>query len=78
MFFPTDGLTYIADAGESVTDVPHRMVDEGDVGEVSGEGVPPGGKGGFSQPVPEDSQPLPLSPKHTHTQTQRTLQISKD
>lgn len=73
MLFPTDGLTYIADTGEGVTDVPHRVVGEGDVGEVGGEGVPPGGKGGFSQPVPEDSQPLPLSPKHT--QTGRTLHI---
>lgn len=73
MLFPTDGLTYIADTGEGVSDVPHRVVGEGDVGEVGGEGVPPGGKGGFSQPVPEDSQPLPLSPKHT--QTGRTLHI---
>lgn len=56
VFFPTDRLlTYITDTGEGVADVPHRVVGEGDVGEVGGEGVPPRGKGGFSRPVPEDS-----------------------
>lgn len=64
VFSPNDGWTYIADTGEGVTDVPHGVVGEGDVGEVGGEGVPPGGKGGFSQPVPEDAKPLPLSPEH--------------
>lgn len=55
-FFPTVRLlTYVADAGEGVADVPHRVVGEGDVGEVDGEGVPPRAKGGFSRPVPEDS-----------------------
>lgn len=67
VFCSTDGLTYITDSGEGVTDVSHRVVDEGDVREVGGEGVPPGGKRGFPQAVPEDSQSLPLSPKHTHT-----------
>lgn len=44
------------------------MVGEGGEGEVSGEGVPPGDEGGFSQPVPEHSHPLPVSPK-THSET---------
>lgn len=39
-----DSSTYIAESGEFVTDVPHGVVGEGDEGEVSGEGVPPGGK----------------------------------
>lgn len=56
--------TYIAERSECVTDVSHGVVGEGDEGEVSWEGVPPGGKGGLSQPVPEDSHSLPLSPKH--------------
>lgn len=54
------------------------MVNEGDVGEVGGEGVPSGGKGGFSQPVPEDSQPLPIPPKHTQTGKADHIQPKKD
>lgn len=53
----------VAESSQRVIDVPHRVVYEGDEGEVGGEGVPPGGEGGFSQPVPQQSQPLPLSLK---------------
>lgn len=60
--------TYVAESSESVTDVPHRVVGEGDEWVVRGEGVPPGGEGGLSQPVPEHSHPLPLSPEHIKTQ----------
>lgn len=42
-------------------DVLHRMVSECDKGEVTGKGVPSGGKGWFPQPVPEDTHPLPVS-----------------
>lgn len=72
----TEWPTYITDSGERVTDVPHWVGGEGDVGEVSGEGVPPGGKGWFSQAVPIDSYPVPLSPKYTQTGiTHKTLNI---
>lgn len=40
---------------------------ERDKWEVRGEGVPPGGEGGLSQPVPEHSHPLPISPEHMET-----------
>lgn len=59
-------LTELLDVTESskcVTDVPHRVVGEGVEREVDGEGVPPGGKGGLSQPVPEHSHTLPPSLK---------------
>ncbi len=52
------------------------MVGEGDEGEVSGKGVPPGAEGGFSQPVPEDSHPLPLSPKHMKRQRNTNDKVS--
>lgn len=65
---PRTALTYIAERGERVADAPHRVGREGDEGEVRGEGVPPGGEGGLSEPVPEDSHPLPFSPKHSSTQ----------
>lgn len=60
--------TYVTEGGECVTGAPHRMVGEGDERVVSGKGVPPGGEGGLSQAVPEDSHPLPFSPEHIKTQ----------
>lgn len=81
VFSNTDWWTYIAESGKCVANVPHRVVGEGDEGVVGGEGVPPGGKGGFSQPVPEESHPLPLSPKHTETGTKEwktSLSLSRE
>lgn len=60
-------LTYIAYSGKRSADALHRVGSEGDVGEVSGERVPPGGERGLSQSVPEDSHALSLSPKHIET-----------
>lgn len=61
-------LTYVAERGEGVADVSDRVVGEGEEGVVGGEGVPPGGEGGFPRPVPEHSHALALSPE-THTKS---------
>lgn len=58
--------TYVTETLERVVDVPHWVVGEGHGGHVSGKGVPPGGEGGLSQPVPEDSHPLPFPPTNTN------------
>lgn len=42
-----NSFTYVTELGEGVADVPDRVVGEGNVGVVGGEGVPPGGEGGF-------------------------------
>lgn len=69
-FWPAQpsSLTYVTEHGEGVADVPDRMVGEGEKGVVGGEGVPPGGEGGFPRPVPEHSHALALSPE-THTKS---------
>lgn len=63
--FSVNGSTYVAERGEGFADVAHGVVSEGHEGVVGGEGVPPGGEGGFSQPVPEHSHPLAFPPE-TH------------
>lgn len=73
---PIDWSTHVAEGIECVADAPHRVVGEGDEGEVSGEGVPPGGKGGLPQPVPEDSQPLPLPPGRIKTHRNTNVRVS--
>lgn len=51
----------ISESSEDIADLSHGVVRECDEGEVGGEGVPPGGKGRLSQPVPEDSHPFSVS-----------------
>lgn len=58
----------MAHFSERVAETHHGVVDEGDEGEVNGEGVPPGGKGGLPLPVPEEPQSLPPPPGHSKTQ----------
>lgn len=63
--FSVNESTYVTERGEGFADVAHGVGSEGHKGVVGGEGVPPGGEGGFSQPVPEHSHPLAFSPE-TH------------
>lgn len=60
----TSRWTYITESSKAVN-VLDRMVSERDEGEVCGKRVPFGDKRGFSQPVPEDTHPLPFSPENT-------------